>query len=84
MGVTLWPVSPSTKQLGLRVCSPEKYENLTLSDYLTVVLPGDMMLPRDYRRQTCITPIKQSATMVADYKNYRTDMFSISAARLGL
>ena len=42
MGVTLWPVSPSTKQLGLRVCSQEKYENLTLSDYLTVVLPGDM------------------------------------------
>ena len=23
-------------------CSPERYQNITLSDYLTVVLPGDM------------------------------------------
>jgi len=42
MGVSLWPVSPSTKQLGLRIRSPDRYQNLTLSDYLTVVLPGDM------------------------------------------
>ena len=42
MGVTLWPVSPSTKQLGLRIRSPSRYQNLTLSDYLSVVLPGDM------------------------------------------
>ena len=42
MGVTLWPVSSSTKQLGLRIRSPFRYQNLTLSDYLAVVLPGDM------------------------------------------
>ena len=42
MGVTLWPVSSSTKQLGLRIRSPARYQNLTLSDYLSVVLPGDM------------------------------------------
>ena len=42
MGVTLWPVSSSTKQLGLRIRSPVRYQNLTLSDYLAVVLPGDM------------------------------------------
>ena len=41
MGVTLWPVSINTKHLGLRVRSPERYQNITLSDYLTVVLPGD-------------------------------------------
>ena len=42
MGVTLWPVSSSTKQLGLRIRSPVRYQNLTLTDYLGVVLPGDM------------------------------------------
>ena len=42
MGVTLWPVSSSTKQLGLRIRSPVRYQNLTLADYLGVVLPGDM------------------------------------------
>ena len=42
MGVTLWPVTSSTKQLGLRIRSPVRYQNLTLSDYLAVVLPGDM------------------------------------------
>ena len=34
-------VSQSTKQLGLRVRTPQRYQNITLSDYLTVVLPGD-------------------------------------------
>ena len=42
MGVSLWPVSSSTKQLGLRIRSPARYQNLTLSDYLSVVLPEDM------------------------------------------
>ena len=42
MGVTLWPMTASTRKLGLRVKTPEIYQNLTITDYLTVVLPGDM------------------------------------------
>lgn len=42
MGVTLWPIDPSTRHLGLRIRTPHRFQNLTLSDYLTVVLPGDM------------------------------------------
>jgi len=42
MGVTLWPIDPSTRHLGLRVRTPDRFQNLTLSDYLTVVLPGDL------------------------------------------
>ena len=42
MGVSLWPVTHDTRHLGLRIQSPEKYQNLTLSDYLSAVLPGDM------------------------------------------
>ena len=42
MGVSLWPVTQDTRHLGLRIQSPEKYQNLTLSDYLSAVLPGDM------------------------------------------
>ncbi len=41
MGVSLWPVSLGTRHLGLRIQSPERYQNLTLSDYLAAVLPGD-------------------------------------------
>jgi hypothetical protein len=41
MGVTLWPLSPGNRHLGLRIQSPEGYQNLTLSDYLAAVLPGD-------------------------------------------
>ena len=42
MGVTLWPIDPSTRHLGLRIRTPNRFQNLTLSDYLTVVLPGDL------------------------------------------
>ena len=41
MGVTLWPITPATRKLGLRIRTPFQYQNLTLSDYLEVVLPGD-------------------------------------------
>ena len=41
MGVSLWPVSQDTRHLGLRIRSPDRYQNLTLSDYLSAVLPGD-------------------------------------------
>ncbi|XP_023339731.1 DBH-like monooxygenase protein 1 [Eurytemora carolleeae] len=42
MGVSLWPVTPDTRHLGLRIRSPDRYQNLTLSDYMSAVLPGDL------------------------------------------
>ncbi len=36
MGVTVWPLTPSSRHLGLRIRDPWQFQNLTFSDYLKV------------------------------------------------
>lgn len=36
LGVSVWPITPLTRHLGLRVREPWQYQNLTFTDYLRV------------------------------------------------
>ena len=36
LGVNVWPITPGSKHLGLRIRDPWQYQNLTFSDYLRV------------------------------------------------
>ncbi len=36
MGVSVWPLTPSSRHLGLRIREPWQYQNLTFSDYLRI------------------------------------------------
>eukprot|EP00095_Tigriopus_kingsejongensis_P000886 snap_masked-scaffold409_size180341-processed-gene-0.2 protein:Tk00886 transcript:snap_masked-scaffold409_size180341-processed-gene-0.2-mRNA-1 annotation:"hypothetical protein DAPPUDRAFT_62540" len=36
LGVSVWPITPSTRHLGLRIKDPWQYQNLTFTDYLRV------------------------------------------------
>ncbi len=36
MGVSVWPLTPSSRHLGLRVREPWQYQNLTFTDYLKI------------------------------------------------
>ena len=36
LGVSVWPITPSSRHLGLRIRQPWRYQNLTFSDYLQI------------------------------------------------
>jgi hypothetical protein len=36
LGINVWPLTPSTRHLGLRIRDPWQYQNLTFSDYLKI------------------------------------------------
>lgn len=36
LGVSVWPILPSSKELGLRIKDPWEYQNLTFSHYLQI------------------------------------------------
>jgi len=36
LGISVWPITPSAKHLGLRIREPWQYQNLTFSDYLAI------------------------------------------------
>ena len=41
LGINVWPLTPSTRHLGLRIRDPWQYQNLTFSDYLKVAASTD-------------------------------------------
>ena len=41
LGINVWPLTPTTRHLGLRIRDPWQYQNLTFSDYLKVAASKD-------------------------------------------
>ena len=41
LGINVWPLTPATRHLGLRIRDPWQYQNLTFSDYLKVAASKD-------------------------------------------
>ena len=41
LGINVWPLTPGTRHLGLRIRDPWQYQNLTFSDYLKVAASKD-------------------------------------------